>query len=95
MTKYIKTGKIYFTRSIYNLMNTDKLFGQFIVNSLKKYLSCDWGNTCEEDSILNDHAQENGDRIVALYIDPVSKKEIFIITESDCSATTILFTSEY
>ena len=43
---------------------------------------------------MNDEAIKNGnDRILASY--ETSKGKIYIITENDRSATTILFTNEY
>ncbi|MDE6020535.1 MAG: hypothetical protein K2H01_06040 [Ruminococcus sp.] len=49
----------------------------------------------DEDKALNDAAVKNGDeRIFAAYIDSTGRK-IWIITEWDRSATTILFPSEY
>ena len=65
-----------------------------VSESFRKYCSGDWGQTCEEDSKLNDLAVANGDdRIVAKYT--TCKGNIFIITEWDRSATTIMFADEY
>ena len=49
---------------------------------------------CEEDKQMNDEAIKSGnDRILAAY--ETSKGNIYIITEHDRSATTILFADEY
>ena len=59
-----------------------------------RYKNQDWGNLCEEDKKLNDEAIKTGNgRILAAY--ETSKGKIYIITESDISATTILFSEEY
>lgn len=82
-------GKWVMTRAVANRMK-DEEFAEFITECMNKYLRSDWGDTCEEDSKLNDDAVKFGnDRIVAKY------DNIFIITEWDRSVTTILFTEEY
>jgi hypothetical protein len=87
-------GQTVMTRGVANLFNEDKVFRKFVNESFMKYCNADWGETCEEDKELNDQALKIGDRILAVY-----KKEgletIWIITEWDRSATTILFPSEY
>lgn len=68
----------------------------FVMESLySKYVHGDWGDTCKEDKKVNDDAVKNGERILAVYRDPNTEKTIWIITEWDRSATTILFPYEY
>ena len=87
-------GQTVMTKRVANLFNEDKAFRNFVNESFRKYCNADWGDTCEEDVELNEQALKSGDRILAVY-----KKEgletIWIITEWDRSATTILFPSEY
>lgn len=86
----MKTGQWVMTRGIVAKIEEDREFSKFVFDSIRKYINQDWGDTCEEDSKLNDSAVKNGDdRIVAKY------DNIFIITEWDRSMTTILFTEEY
>ena len=88
-------GNLLTTRGVQNLIEDDKNFYLFVIKSLSRYQECDWGDLCKEDKKLNDLAVKNGDdRILAKYCynDEVS---IYIITEWDRSATTILFPSEY
>lgn len=86
----MKTGQWVITRRINAKMKEDENFARFIISCYGRYLGQDWGDTCEEDSKLNDEAvKTGGDRIVARY------DNIFIITEYDRSVTTILFTDEY
>lgn len=83
-------GRWVVTRRIAEKIGKDEDFALFITDSVNKFLRSDWGETCEEDSRLNDKAVISGeDRIVARY------DNIFIITEWDRSVTTILFTDEY
>lgn len=60
---------------------------------LWKYVNCDWGDTCEKDAKSNDYAVNHGERILAVY--KMGARTIWIITEWDRSATTILFPEEY
>ena len=93
MTKF-ELGKVVQTRLIFDTTTEDNMFANDIQNAFKRYSEADWGITCEDDKLANDEAiTSNNDRIVAKY--PTCKGEIFIITEADRSATTILFCSEY
>lgn len=86
----METGQWVVTRKINAKMETDINFARFMHSCVAKYINRDQGDICKEDWDLNDSAVKNGDdRIVAKY------DNIFIITEHDCSATTILFTDEY
>jgi len=54
----------------------------------------DYGETCEEDKETNTAALACGDRIVSKYV--LSEDySIFVITEHDRSATTLMLTDEY
>jgi hypothetical protein len=53
----------------------------------------DYGETCEEDKQLNIEALEQGLRVVSKY--SYKDKELFVITEADRSATTMMLTEEY
>lgn len=86
-------GQIVSTCGIAAAIEEDPKFQEEINSNLQKYSVCDWGDTCEEDGQLNDEALKIGDRILALY--KTSRGNVFIITESDRSVTTILFASEY
>lgn len=66
--------------------------------SLLPYLirhgNCDWGNLTWEDKEANETALKERLRILSSYTLP-DKTIIWIITEADRSATTILFPSDY
>lgn len=90
-----ETGKTVFTTNMFNRVTEDIGFYNFVMESLEKYQNCDWGDTCEEDQEENNDAVKNGERILAVYICPVTGESIWIITEWDRSITTVLFPDEY
>lgn len=53
----------------------------------------DWGVVDADDAAANDAAVLDGDRIVSSYL--VGTEKVWIITESDRSATTLLLPDEY
>ena len=89
-----RLGQVVVTRGVNNLIVEDNNFAKFVERSFHRYVTCDWGEMCEDDKNLNDNAIKTGeDRIFAAYKN--SNYKIYIITEWDQSATTILFPSEY
>lgn len=64
-----------------------------VTECLIRHLNGDWGEVCEEDRGLNDLALAAGDRLLSVYA--VDGKTVWIITEADRSATTVLFPDEY
>lgn len=90
-------GRLVATAGVYELSQMDSDFGGFISACLKRYVACDWGDLCPEDSNQNDEAVKSGeDRILASYPHADNPDwKIWIITEWDRSVTTILFPSEY
>lgn len=90
----VVSKNLYQTAGINNAIVSDIQFAKTIMGCISKYAKCDWGDTCSSDWKMNDRAFYSGDdRIVAKYV--TDKGNIFIITEWDRSATTILFASEY
>lgn len=60
---------------------------------LSRHQFGDWGDLDEDDKAANDEAITNGDRIFSAYrFDTV---KLWVITEADRSATTILLPEEY
>lgn len=71
-------------------------FWSFVCDCVTKHASGDWGDLCEDDKKLNDEAVQHGGRILSAYNHPLDPDlKIYIITEADRSATTVLFPSEY
>lgn len=84
---------VYCTNEV-NMRMKNAVFKRQINESLGSYYNSDWGILCDEDKDLNDEAVESGtDRVLATYTTIYG--EIYIITEADRSATTILFAREY
>ena len=67
--------------------------GLDVVGLLNRHRSGDWGAVSEHDAQANDHAVEGGTRILSAY-ETVGGR-LWIITEADRSATTVLLPTEY
>lgn len=93
----LELGRVVITAGANNLVAQDADFAKHVVRSFNRYRAHDWGDLCGEDRAMNDAALESGeDRIFAAYEYPNRPEwKIWIITEWDRSATTILFPSEY
>lgn len=91
--KIIKTGTLVATRGVAYEMQENSEFYNFVQKSFSRHAIGDWGDISEEDKASNDYALEHGERIFSAYENGDSK--IWIITEWDRSATTILFPEEY
>jgi hypothetical protein len=61
---------------------------------LRRHASCDWGDLDEHDRQANDEALVTGGRLLSAYR-TASGEKLWIITEADRSATTILRPDEY
>ena len=61
---------------------------------LNRHLSGDWGGICAEDKQANNEALLNGERLLSAYRTKLGTK-LWIITEADRSATTLLLPEEY
>ena len=94
-----QTGQIVATRGVYDLACQNHDFDQFVQKSLNRHVKGDWGDVDEEDKQTNDQALKQGTRLLSAYNDDRFPKNgvatIWIITEADRSATTILFPDEY
>jgi len=94
-----KTGQIVATRGAYDLACENPDFARFIQKSLNRHVKADWGDVDDEDKQTNDQALKEGTRLLSAYNDDRFPKNgistIWIITEADRSATTILFPDEY
>jgi len=82
------------TRGVNDRVAQDAKFAKFVMDSLKRHASGDWGDLCEEDKQENELSLKQGLRLFSAYESP-DLPRIWIITEADRSATTILFPGEY
>ncbi len=60
-----------------------------------RHLMGDWGTVDKEDWAANDRALKDGERLISAYALPQTGEKIWVITERDRSATTVLLPSEY
>lgn len=86
-------GGLYQTRGIAAAIEENPQFKIEIIEAYQRYITGDYGDLCKEDIEANEEAIEYGYRILAKY--KTSIDNIYIITEADRSATTILFCDEY
>lgn len=87
-------GQLVITAGIRDKMSQSSDFEGFVRKSFSRHATGDWGDMCEEDKVHNDYALEHGERLFSSYNYNEDIK-LWIITEWDRSATTILFPEEY
>lgn len=75
-------------------MGDELLISEMMQGYLQRHQSGDWGLVCAEDAQENELSLREGFRIMSVYKLPDETK-IWIITEADRSATTILLPAEY
>ena len=91
MAKF-ELGQVIVTASIDARMKSDAEFDKFVKVSLGRFKKGDWGVLCDEDKAEANKAATNGQMVMGAYAR--NGEEIWIITEWDRSATTILFPHE-
>lgn len=62
---------------------------------VRRHQQGDWGDLDASDKKANDDALKYGNRILSAYVLPRTKVKIWIITEHDRSATTVLLPDDY
>lgn len=87
------SGQLVVTMGVNNLIAEDKEFSKHVFQSIQRHLAGDWGDLCDEDRVANELAIQQGGRLFSVYKDGMPT--IWIITEWDRSATTVLFPDEY
>jgi len=88
-------GQLVMTRGVNDLVADDIQFSKFTLDSLRRHARGDWGDMAKEDKDENELALRQGNlRIFSAY-EAEGLPKIWIITEADHSATTILFPEEY
>ncbi|MFA5790743.1 MAG: hypothetical protein WC976_06755 [Caldisericia bacterium] len=90
--KKFEGGQIVMTAGVNNLIAKNIEFSNQVVGSLRRHFSGDWGDLGDEDKKANNDALVAGERVLSAYN---GVKKIWIITEADRSATTVLFPTEY
>jgi len=87
-------GQVVAARGVAALMDEKPEFNLFVQQSFNRHVKRDWGDLCKEDKAENNLSLKKGFRLLSAYEDKTLTK-IWIITEADRSATTILFPDEY
>jgi hypothetical protein len=64
-----------------------------LVELLRRHLAGDWGEVDKDDAKANEAALTHGERILSSYT--VRGEKLWVITERDRSATTVLTPGEY
>ena len=92
-------GTLYLSARIHRASAERYLFHRFVMQCLQRHSSCDWGEIDPEDVAFNQLALSSGSRLCSCYDVPAdlgsSHSRVWIITEHDRSATTILLPEEY
>jgi len=81
------------TRGVNDKVADNERFSKFVYDSLKRHASGDWGDLCQEDIKENELSLKEDFRLLSAYKN--GEEKIWIITEADRSATTVLFPEEY
>ena len=71
-----------------------EIAGQTAIQFLRRHMSCDWGELSEDDIRENELSLNEGFRLLSNYR-TTKGQQLWIITEADRSATTVLLPSEY
>lgn len=87
-------GQLVMTRGVNDLVAERSDFAKFATESLARHRQGDWGSLSDEDRKENELSLKEGYRLLSAY-EAEGLPKIWIITEADRSATTILFPEEY
>lgn len=94
MSKKFSLGEVFLTSGVASFMKEYDIPYSEITNLLNRHANGDWGNLSENDKEMNEQALRSGnDRILSKY--KLLFEDVYVITESDRSYTTIMFPSEY
>lgn len=86
-------GQTLKTRGISEFMEENRVDPVELIKLIERHVTGDWGDIPEEDKKENDWSVENAGRLISSYT--LSGETVWVITEADRSATTVLFPSEY
>ncbi len=75
--------------------HTEGSLEAYCAHFVDRHAQGDWGQVCPEDKTANDNSVLNGSRILSAYLLPDGVTKIWLITEADRSATTLLLPGEY
>lgn len=87
-------GELVVTRGVNDRIVEDVTFARFVMESLIHHMNGDWGDLSEEEKEENEFSLDKHLRLFSAYRCE-GLPRIWIITEADRSATTVLFPEEY
>ncbi|CAJ3342304.1 plasmid related protein [Burkholderia pseudomallei] len=85
-----KIGRVFATPAAVDALDRT---GTSILDLLIRHMRGDWGNLSESDKQQNELALISGGRLLSSY--SIAEARIWIVTEADRSATTLLLPDEY
>lgn len=90
-------GRVLITCGVDQLIKSGRLDPDFVCHLIARHSVGDWGDLCEEDREMNREAldPECPERVMSSYEVESINDSIWIITEWDRSATTVLLPEEY
>ncbi len=89
-----RLGQVVLTGGVNDKVAEDAEFAKFVLGSLARHTTGDWGDMSEDDKKENEYSMDKHLRLFSSYENP-SLPKIWIITEADRSQTTVLFPDEY
>lgn len=93
MSTKFELGKTVMTVGINDFMTENNVPVEGVIEMLSRHSEGDWGMLSADDWYENDEALREGGRLLSAY--SLKGERVWVITESDRSATTVLFPSEY
>lgn len=98
MPAKFRTGKIVLTPgaidAICEAYDTEA-FQRPAIALVQRHERGDWGSVTDHDRKANEEALKLNERILSVYSLPKTNERLYVITERDRSATTLLLPSEY
>lgn len=89
-----RLGRMVMTPAVRDLVRDNTAFARLVVQSLLRHSQGEWGEITEEAKQANEIALRAGSQLRSVY-HAEGLPEIWIITKSDRSVTTVLFPFEY
>lgn len=101
--EYVPLGQVVMTRAVNEVLTEHVSLNELIIDALFRHRGGDWGDVRAEDWKANEDALRLGLRLLSVYTLPgrmaqeigAPDERLWIITEADRSATTILWPSDY
>lgn len=96
----VELGYVVATAPVQGRLEVDPHFARWMLECLERHRSGDWGDVDGHDRAVNDEAAVRGDRVLSSYLVPAEllpspDPALWIVTEWDRSATTLLWPSDY